>query len=481
MLFNSLPFVLFFLCFYFLYRTSRRSWRVQNWLFLAANYIFYAYWDWRFLGLIALTTVVDYTVGLKIEATEEPRFRKIWLLVSLTTNIGVLAFFKYFNFFVGSMVDLLRVFGMQADDVTLKIVLPVGISFYIFQSLSYTIDVYKKRMPAVSFLPDYAMFVSMFPQLLSGPIARAKVMIPQIQAPREIRADQINAAIWLILWGYFKKAYVADNIAKTANLVFDNYSKFQGLDLLMGVLAFAVQIYADFSGYSDLARGFAKLLGFELPLNFRLPYFSLGPADFWTRWNISLSQWLRDYVFWPLMTTKAILIPGGRTTEIHTYQNMLLTMLIGGLWHGASWNFVFWGGYYGILLIIYRLIEPEPSGKNPWKQDRAWMKLVPRMVVMFALTLIGWIFFRCVTPAQIVHFLTAGGIGTSPQTFTLLRDLIFFSFPVVFIQIWQYRKANLLAPSALPLVPRIALYSLIAIGIFVFGIREHTEFIYFNF
>lgn len=481
MLFNSAEFVGFLIVVYGLYRALGRSFKAQNALLLAASYFFYGCWDWRFLGLIAFTTLVDYSVGLKLAGTDNPAARKRWLAVSVVTDLSVLGFFKYFNFFSESFNGLLRLAGLHADPLTLKIILPVGISFYTFQSLSYTIDVYKKRMEAIRFLPDYALFVSMFPQLLSGPIARARTMLPQIQSPRAMGAEQTNAALFLILWGYFKKTVIADNLALTANLIFDHYTAYHGLDLLIGALAFAVQIYCDFSGYADIARGVARLFGFELMLNFRLPYFALSPADFWTRWNISLSTWLTDYIFWPLMSTRPWKLSSKRRLEFHTYRNMLFTMLLGGLWHGASWNFVLWGGYYGTLLIVHRLIEPDPPPKNPWKQDRAMLKIAPRMALMFTLTLIGWVLFRSRSVDQIVHFFTAVGPIRSAETATLALNLVMFSLPLLLMQLWQYRSANLLVPTTLRFAPRMALYIALVLGISVFGVREASEFIYFQF
>ncbi|MBI5059383.1 MBOAT family protein [candidate division KSB1 bacterium] len=479
--YNSLVFVTFFAGVYSLYLLLGRSHRAQNVLLLAASYFFYGYWDWRFLGLIALTTVVDYTVGLQLDKHKAPRQRRRWLLLSLTVDLGVLGVFKYFNFFAASAAQLLSQFGMQSDPITLNLLLPIGISFYTFQSLSYTIDVYKERMPATRALADYALCVSMFPQLLAGPIARVRTMLPQIQAPRRIEAAQLNAAVLLIVWGYFKKVVIADNIAITANQIFDHYTSYQGVDLLIGAFAFAIQIYADFSGYSDIARGIAKLMGFELMLNFRLPYCSLSPADFWSRWNISLSTWLRDYVYWPLAATKPIPMPGGRSLEIHAYRNMLLTMLLGGLWHGASWNFVLWGAYWGCLLVVFRLIEPEPVTKNIWKQRFAAARILPRMAVMFALTCCGWVLFRAETPEQIRYIFTHAGISCSDGTLSFMREAGFFSFPLLCAQVWQYRTGNLLAPLSVRPAWRVALLTFLIVAVFAFGVRDSSEFIYFQF
>ncbi|NEO92828.1 MAG: MBOAT family protein, partial [Moorea sp. SIO3G5] len=300
MLFNSFIFVLFFIIVYTLYLFLNRNYKAQNILLLIASYVFYGWWDWRFLSLLALSTVVDFTVGKQLQDIKEDRKRKLLLCISLVFNLSLLGFFKYFNFFAESFSSLLQIVGLQVDWVTLTILLPVGISFYTFQTMSYTIDIYRGKLKPISNFLDFALFVSFFPQLVAGPIERATTLIPQIILPRNLNIEQINAGILLIVWGYFKKVVIADNMATIANPIFNNYTQYQGLDVLIGILAFTVQIYGDFSGYSDIARGISKLMGFELMVNFKLPYFALNPSDFWLRWHISLSTWLRDYLYIPL-------------------------------------------------------------------------------------------------------------------------------------------------------------------------------------
>lgn len=300
MLFNSFTFLYFFIAVYVLYLLLKKKHLHQNFLLLVASYVFYGYWDWRFLSLILLSTLIDFFIGQTLYKQNDPRRRKILLSLSVIANLSFLGFFKYFNFFAESFESMVGLFGLTAGDLTLRIVLPIGISFYTFQTMSYTIDIYRGEMKPVKNLMNFALFVAFFPQLVAGPIERAKNMIPQIEKPRNVTPEFINAGIYLIVWGYFKKLVIADNVALIANKVFNNYTEYQGMDLIIGVLAFTIQIYCDFSAYSDIARGLAKLLGINLMLNFRLPYFALNPSDFWLRWHISLSSWLRDYLYIPL-------------------------------------------------------------------------------------------------------------------------------------------------------------------------------------
>ncbi len=323
--------------------------------------------------------------------------------LSIAANLSILGFFKYFDFFADSFARLLSTFGMEADWPTLNIVLPVGISFYTFQTLSYTIDVYRRKLdPTKSFL-DFALFVAFFPQLVAGPIVRASHLLPQILRPRRITSPEIDAGLFLILWGYFKKVVIADNVGLIANQVFGDYGQYQGIDIVIGTLAFAVQIYCDFSGYTDIARGLCKLMGFDLMLNFRLPYLADSPSDFWQRWHISLSSWLRDYLYIPL--------GGNRHGELATYRNLMITMLLGGLWHGAAWTFVIWGAYHGVLLCVYRAasdcrhifaVQDSYSRGNSTVQSSI---RALRISIMFGFTLLGWLIFRSESPQQILEML----------------------------------------------------------------------------
>ncbi|MCL4123644.1 UNVERIFIED_CONTAM: hypothetical protein GTU68_011358, partial [Idotea baltica] len=338
MLFNSFVFWIFFGVVFALYFRLRH--REQNLLLLIASYFFYGCWDWRFLGLISLSTFIDYFIGKAVGESESQKTKK-WLVgLSMVSNLSILGFFKYYGFFATELEQLLTSIGAPIMMPTFYVILPVGISFYTFQTMSYTIDVYRGDCEACDSFLDFAVYVSFFPQLVAGPIERAKHFLPQVIAPRTITADHFKQGLLLIAVGMFRKVVIADNMAPIANAIFaSNVDDLSGAEILLGVYAFAFQIYGDFSGYSAIARGIAKWMGFDLMVNFRMPYFATTPSDFWQRWHISLSQWLRDYVYIPL--------GGNRFGTLMTYRNLLLTMLIGGLWHGANWTFIIWGAFHG--------------------------------------------------------------------------------------------------------------------------------------
>ena len=467
MLFNSLVFLLFSLLVYAAYVAFLPRPRLQNRLLLVASYVFYGYWDWRFLSLIALSTIVDFIVGISLHRTEADRRRRYLLAASVVVNLTVLGFFKYFNFFAESLARVADLVGFELSFTTLNIVLPVGISFYTFQSLSYTIDVYRRRIPPTTNLIDFALFVAFFPQLVAGPIERAGRLLPQIARPRRIKASQFDAGVWLILWGYFKKVVIADNVAGISDAVFEGYLSSGGLDVVLGVLAFAVQIYCDFSGYSDIARGLAKLMGFDLVVNFRLPYFADSPSDFWRRWHVSLSSWLRDYLY--------VSLGGNRDGQLKTLRNLTLTMLLGGLWHGASWNFVLWGAYHGALLVVYRLLSSDGGDR------RRSLPAALRILFMFLLTLLGWVFFRATSLEQIVTMLGSVSFAISSQTAAVAYRLVFFVVPLAAVQIWQYTTNDLLIVTKTRGWFRIPAYTFLLVWIFIFGAREPLEFLYFQF
>jgi alginate O-acetyltransferase complex protein AlgI len=478
LLFNSGIFLAFFVIVYALYLLLNKQVRWQNILLLAASYYFYSRWDWRFLSLIVVSTLVDFYVGraMGTASADTPANqvrRKRLLAVSMVVNLGILGFFKYFNFFADSFTDLLNLVGLTADPITLNVILPVGISFYTFQTMSYTIDIYRQEMQPTDNLLDFAVFVAFFPQLVAGPIERAVSLLPQVTRPRSITAEHIHTGVSLIIWGYFKKMVIADNVGALSDSVFNNYLEHEGLSILLGVLAFAIQIYGDFSGYSDIARGISRLMGFELMVNFRLPYFALNPTDFWQRWHISLSSWLRDYLY--------ISLGGNRLGKWETYRNLMLTMLLGGLWHGAAWNFVIWGGFHGAILIIYRLLEKRPIHLNPWGGEYNKLVVMARMGLMFCLTLIGWLIFRSRSVAQINYMLTHASFKLTDFSIILLVEIVFFTFPLVLIEIYQYMSRDLLLLTRSPIVVRILVYALLIIWTLIFGARESLEFIYFQF
>ena len=391
MVFNSLQFLWFFAVVYALYRTAplllppAPAHRAQNWLLLVASYYFYAAWDYRFLALLAASTLVDYTCGLVLGRTADPARRRTVLWLSIGFNLTLLGFFKYFNFFADNLHALFGALGWQLDFVTLRILLPIGISFYTFVTMSYVIDVYRGEIAPARNLVDFAVFVAYFPHLVAGPILRATALLPQIAGRRQVSAAQMREGAWLVAWGFFQKIFVADNLGPLASQVFAPDAHPTGVNVLLGTYAFAFQIYGDFAGYSNIARGTSKWMGIELIENFRFPYLVLTPQAFWRHWHISLSTWLRDYLYIPL--------GGSRRGAWRTRSNLLITMLLGGLWHGAAWTFVMWGLYQGLLLILYRPLEPaiaaltRPGRAAAAARFGAW-------VLMFHLTCYGWLIFR---------------------------------------------------------------------------------------
>lgn len=473
MLFNSLVFVGFFAIAYGGYLVLQDRLQSQNAWLLAASWLFYGYWDHRFLALLILSSSIDFFTGGRIHAAATPRGRKSWLLVSLASNLTILGFFKYFGFFAESLIDLFALLGVRLDAPTLQFLLPVGLSFYSFQAIAYAIDVYRGELKPVTSYLDYAVFIAFFPHLVAGPIQRTNVLLKQVMEPRVIQWPQVHAGVWLIIWGFFKKLVIADNAAGIANAVFNEHERYAGLDPLLGVLAFTLQIYGDFSGYTDIARGLAKLMGFELPLNFRIPYFAINPSDFWKRWHISLSSWLRDYLYVPL--------GGNRGSELRTYRNLALTMLLGGLWHGAAWHFVVWGAFHGAILIAYRLanqrdVHPQPGTDN-WRA----LDVLPRMALMFLLTIIGWLLFRAQSMSQVGEMIGSLGIARSAHTFGFAIQLAVLWLPLLAIEIWQYAKHDLLAPAKLSPFKLFLLYVVLLVAMILFGARGHAEFIYFQF
>lgn len=470
MLFNSWVFAAFFAITFPLYLIARRWVPVQNAILLIASYVFYGWWSWKFLVLIAISTAIDYVAGLRIAHASTEREKKRWVTLSVISNLSILGVFKYTNFFLDSLGELLTGLGLEGALPSLSIVLPVGISFYTFQSMSYTIDVYRGKTVAASSLLDFALYVAFFPQLVAGPIERSNRFLPQVQSPRRITMGGIETGVWLMVWGLFKKVVVADNAAAIANPIFDDLSAHSGAELWLGALAFTAQIYGDFSGYSDMARGLAKIMGFDLLLNFKLPYFAVSPSDFWRRWHVSLSSWLRDYLYIPL--------GGNRSGLAGTYRNLMLTMILGGLWHGAAWNFVIWGTFHGGILVLYRLLEGRPGPRLP--PDRLWADLL-RMSVMFPLTVIGWVIFRAQSVGDLRAFASGAFTSTDANVEILAASLGLLWLPVLIVQIWQWAADDLLAPMRLPFVLRGMLYGALIAACVAFASGESIEFIYFQF
>lgn len=380
MSFNSVQFLIFFGLFFVTYWLARPA--DKNRALLVASYVFYGMWDWRFLSLLAFSTVVDFSVGRALHRSTAPGRRKLLLLVSMTANLGLLGIFKYLNFFAASFAELMGGIGLAPNEPLLNILLPVGISFYTFQTMSYTIDVYRRKLEPVTRFTDFATYVAFFPQLVAGPIERARVLLPQIvNTDRTLGRAQLTSGLGLILMGLVKKVVVADGVAHIADRAFSQPGEASMIVAWAGVLAFSLQIYGDFAGYTDMARGVSRLLGIELSLNFAQPYLSRNITEFWRRWHISLSNWLRDYLY--------ISLGGNRKGTARTRVNLMATMLLGGLWHGASWNFVVWGGLHGLYLVVHKLTR---DGRVPTEEPR-WRD-IPAMATTFVAVSLTWVFFR---------------------------------------------------------------------------------------
>ena len=487
MLFNSGVFIQFLAAFVLLYWLARNSLPLRNLLILAASYLFYGWWApenapapsanlflgalWhcRFLALLVGTSLLDFAIGLGLDRLDTARRRRLLLSASIVANLSVLGFFKYHDFFARSAADLLTSLGMPVPARTLGLVLPVGISFYTFQSMSYTIDVYRRELRATSSLAHFLAFVSFFPQLVAGPIERARHLLPQFAQTRVITRSMLEEGIWLMLWGMFKKVVLADNFAPLADMVFGN-STLNAPAVVLGTMAFGLQIYCDFSGYSDIARGTARVLGFDIMWNFSLPYAATSPREFWRRWHISLSTWLRDYLYIPL--------GGNRLGSVRTYANLMITMLLGGLWHGAAWNFVLWGLWHGAGLALTRrpILNAQFSILNsPWRRILAWLAT---MLFVFY----GWLLFRARSFAQITDMTRALMDFSAPAWLgSFLLNLAVFATPLAFMEFWQHKAGNLLAPLRLAAWAKVTLQGLLLIGIVIFWQKKGAAFIYFQF
>lgn len=474
MLFNSLIFPFFLLIVLLVYYLLR--YRAQNSWLLVVSYVFYGWWDWRFCSLLLFSTILDWFVSHSIEEVDDEKRRKQLLLLSVIGNLGVLSFFKYFNFFIDSFRVLFEGLGLYPDFFTLNIILPVGISFYTFQTMSYTIDVYRrKQKPAADFI-SFALYVSFFPQLVAGPIERADRLIPQFSKTRKFTSTILKSALPLILFGFFKKVVVADSIAPIVDNCFLDPSKVSGLDLLFGIYAFAIQIYFDFSGYTDIARGVSKLLGIELQINFTAPYFSRNITEFWRRWHISLSSWLRDYLY--------ISLGGNRKGRLRTDINLMLTMLLGGLWHGAAWTFVIWGGLHGTYLILHKIAL---KGKKPdihsWgNSSLGYLGDVLFIILTFNLVCLSWVFFRAPSLGLSIQYIQ--GIFLNPGELSIFKPVVLSLLMLIVIDIGQRLDDNYLWFNSIPTYWKYTLGSVLVIAsILSFGWHYGTAnpFIYFQF
>ncbi len=473
-LFQTPEFLVFFVILAAAYWLVRER-RAQNWLLLAGSLIFYGWVEPWWVLLMLTTCVVDFTAARLL--TDRPHQRKRWLVLSLTTNFAILCTYKYFDFFSASVTQVLQQFGWEADPFLLKVALPAGISFYTFQSASYVVDVYRRQMEVRRSLPEYILFVSFFPHLVAGPIQRAQFLLSQIELPRVFDARIARNAVVLILWGFFKKLVIADNAALVVGKVFS-------LDepsfpvLWAGVFAFGVQIYADFSAYTDIARGISRLLGLELCRNFDHPYLAESPPDFWRRWHISLSNWFRDYVYIPLGGSKCTL---GRQCR-----NLLLTFLLSGLWHGAAWNFILWGAWHGILLVLWLLWSRAPEALRPERLPR-WC----RIGLTFVLVHIGWLMFREHSLTHLMQHLTlnpfaADGVQWRMGLFFVSLTLL-YAFPLYLhppLDRWLARRPEAAAdhfPGWRWTVACTALAVVLFVGILLLRSPATSDFIYFQF
>ncbi len=476
MLFNSLEFLLFlpitFLLYWFVFKKSIQG---QNILLLVASYIFYGWWDYRFLVLILASTLVDYTVGLALKREEASRSkRKLLLFTSFAFNLGLLFYFKYYNFFIESWVSAWESVGVVMDVKTLSIILPVGISFYTFQTLSYTIDVYKGKLEPTKNLVNFAVFVAFFPQLVAGPIERAANLLPQFSNVRNFVYDKAASGVYLIIWGLFKKVVVADNCAFFVNQIFENPEGFGSLELVLGAVLFAFQIYGDFSGYSDIAIGTARLFGLDLMTNFKFPYFSKDIADFWRRWHISLSTWFRDYVYIPL--------GGSRGGKLQQLRNVFVIFLVSGFWHGANWTFIVWGLIHSLLFLPLLLTKKNRVNVN--NNGISFWPLL-KIVFTFCMVTIAWVFFRADSVGIAVNYIGnmfsfqgSGQLLFLKTSKYLLLSLICFSsiLLMLFYEFRNYRKQR----DEVKLSFSTSLLYVVLI-VFLGAFKNPVDFIYFQF
>ncbi len=476
MLFNSWSFIPFLIAFFVGYWfVFKRNVKLQNAFIAICSFIFYGLWDMRFLFLLWLSLIVDFGVGYFLERTNAPAKRKALIGFSIIFNLGLLIFFKYFNFFSESAKNFLSLFGFQADFVTLHLVLPIGISFYTFQSLSYTIEVYKRKLNGTNDFIAYAAFIGFFPQLVAGPIERAANMLPQFYKPRRFDYQRNVQGLQLILWGLFKKVVVADSCAKLANNAFDNYPTHDGSYLLFGAFYFAFQIYGDFSGYTDIARGLGKMFGFDLKINFMYPYFSRNIAEFWRRWHISLSSWFRDYLYIP--------IGGSLGSKGKTLRNTAIVFLISGFWHGANWTFICWGALHGLYYVPLVAMNRHKIYSNTVAENKVIpsLKEIAGMLGTFALVVFAWIFFRSNTLHDAFGYIR-GIFSYHKMDFPGKFDA--FLVVIVMLAVDWVGRNNESALSAFvrnkPSWARYSVYMLLGLWVYA-NFSGQNEFIYFRF
>ena len=472
MLFNSIDFAIFLpIVFSAYWIIGSRYMRIQNIILFGASYIFYGWWDWRFLGLIFFSSSLDFFIGVGFSKTTMPKYRKALLFTSIITNLSVLCLFKYCNFFVENFVRAFTLLGMSLKSPTLNIILPMGISFYTFQTMSYTIDIFKKRIKPTRDMISYLGYVSFFPQLTAGPIEKASNLLHQFHHKRLFSYEAASDGMRQILWGFFKKIVIADNCAFYVNSIFRDYVYLSPSTLLLGTLLFSFQIYGDFSGYSDIAIGSARLFGFNLSQNFRFPYFSRSVSDFWRRWHISLSSWFKDYIYLPL--------GGNRRGELTKTRNIFVVFFLSGLWHGAAWHFIVWGIMHAFFLVpemIWHSFQRTKKIKFPLLQ-------FVQMILTFCLVTIAWVFFRMDSVTGALHFfsrLCSGSFFTVPEVLPQ-KELLSIALLLIVEWIQRSKKHGLdFRESQSWTIGRWGLYYAIIAMIVILGSRTQT-FIYFQF
>ncbi|OFX61058.1 MAG: acyltransferase [Bacteroidetes bacterium GWA2_30_7] len=478
MAFNSTAFLIFLFIVYFLYwKIFKTNLKLQNLLLLISSYFFYGWWDWRFLSLIFISTFIDYTLGLLINSSKKISDRKIFLTIGIVSNLGLLGFFKYFNFFIDSLNTLLSTLSLPINTNTLSIILPVGISFYTFQSLSYTIDIYRNKIKPTKDIISFFSFVSFFPQLVAGPIERAENLLPQFFIKRNFDYSNSVNGLRLILWGLFKKIAIADILAITVESVYNNPSEFDRLSLIIATIYFAIQIYCDFSGYSDIAIGTAKLFGFELMTNFKTPYFSSSIKEFWQRWHISLSTWFKDYLY--------ITLGGNRVSKKRNFFNIIITFTVSGFWHGANFTFIIWGFIHGFGYFI----------ESKFTKLKFLFPKYINHIITILIVLIAWIFFRAKSLADSFSILNRIFISDNNNKYSINECTInkfstyaeFFSgivaILVLFIIDYKSRKTNAsIFFETFSKPTRYVIYYVLIVWIFIFGqFQNAPQFIYFQF
>jgi alginate O-acetyltransferase complex protein AlgI len=452
------------------WRLGRKS---QNIFLLAASYFFYGWWDYRFLLLMIGSTTIDFFIARFIQRSTSESTRRTFLITSLVVNFAILGLFKYFNFFTDSFTHVVSTFGLSLSAPLLRIILPPGISFYTFQEVAYIVDVYKRKLPAAGSFIDYALFISLFPHLIAGPIQRPSHLLPQVQESRSFRSDRFFDGILLILSGLFRKCVIADNCALLANAAFSGHLGSPSLPVLaIGAYAFAWQIYGDFSGYSDIARGCAQLLGFHFMVNFRQPYLATSVQDFWRRWHISLSTWLRDYLYIPL--------GGSAEPGYKTYRNLLVTMLLGGLWHGANWTFVVWGWLHGVALAVERAIRQTGLLRRILGAGTGWHW--PKRIFIFHFVCVSWVFFRAESLGAAASLLRGMGIlSWLPEYLIAIKFLALFALPLFLVDVYLEHTGEEYVFQQRTPTARVAMACCAVVLIALFSANQANAFIYFQF